>query len=165
MKISESNVQEATKKPEEIKTNLADAGLSIKIHIRLVRPPAEIISLSDTEAISLILSSHGKVYWQRFSSGAPRLVSPSTLTDPWWTSVPQANHGIKSAHGLFIREAHSVHYHFPLPRFHGNSSMSQTLAWMQQYTILPLLSCSDSASPEIQRNREFILVIYPRKTI
>ena len=62
MKISESNVQEATKKPEEIKTNLADAGLSIKIHIRLVRPPAEIISLSDTEAISLILSSHGKVY-------------------------------------------------------------------------------------------------------
>jgi hypothetical protein len=36
---------------------------------------------------------------------------------------------------------------------------------LQQYAILPVLSCSDSASPEIQRNRECILVIYPRKTI
>jgi len=57
----ESNVQEATKKLEEIKTDLAGAGLSIKIHIRLGGPPDEIIGLSDTENISLILmSSHGK---------------------------------------------------------------------------------------------------------
>jgi nucleotide-binding universal stress UspA family protein len=36
-------------------------GLSIKIHIRLGGPPDEIISLSDTDDISLILmSSHGK---------------------------------------------------------------------------------------------------------
>ena len=57
----ESNVQEATKKLEEIKTNLAGAGLSIKIHIRLGRPSDEIIGLSDAEEISLILmSSHGK---------------------------------------------------------------------------------------------------------
>jgi nucleotide-binding universal stress UspA family protein len=53
----ESNVQEATKKLEEIKTDLAGAGLSIKIHIRLGRPPDEIIGLSDTEDISLILMS------------------------------------------------------------------------------------------------------------
>jgi nucleotide-binding universal stress UspA family protein len=57
----EANVQEATKKLEEIKTNLAGAGLSIKIHIRLGRPSDEIIGLSDAEEISLILmSSHGK---------------------------------------------------------------------------------------------------------
>jgi nucleotide-binding universal stress UspA family protein len=57
----ESNVQEATKKLEEIKTNLAGAGPSIKIHIRQDRPSDEIISLSDAEDISLILmSSHGK---------------------------------------------------------------------------------------------------------
>jgi nucleotide-binding universal stress UspA family protein len=53
----ESNVQEATKKLEEIKTDLSGAGLSIKIHIRLGRPPDEIIGLSDTEEISLILMS------------------------------------------------------------------------------------------------------------
>ena len=59
----ESNVQEATKKLEEIKTNLAGAGPSIKIHIRQDRPSDEIISLLDAEDISLILmSSHGKVY-------------------------------------------------------------------------------------------------------
>ena len=57
----ESNVQEATKKLEEIKTDLAGAGLPVKIHIRLGRPPDEIISLADAEDISLILmSSHGK---------------------------------------------------------------------------------------------------------
>jgi len=57
----ESNVQEATKKLEEIETNLAGAGLSIKIFFRLGRPSDEIIGLSDTEEISLILmSSHGK---------------------------------------------------------------------------------------------------------
>ena len=56
-----SNVLEATKKPEEIKTDLAGAGLSVKIHIRPGQPPDEIISLADTEDISLILmSSHGK---------------------------------------------------------------------------------------------------------
>ena len=57
----ESNVREATKKPDEIKTVLAGAGLTVKIHIRLGRPPDEIISLSEAEDISLILmSSHGK---------------------------------------------------------------------------------------------------------
>lgn len=57
----ESNVQEATKKLEEIKTDLTGAGLSVKTHIRLGRPPDEIISLADAEDISLILmSSHGK---------------------------------------------------------------------------------------------------------
>ena len=57
----ESNVQEATKKLEEIKTNLAGAGLSIKIFFRLGRQYDEIIGLSDAEDISLILmSSHGK---------------------------------------------------------------------------------------------------------
>jgi nucleotide-binding universal stress UspA family protein len=45
----------------EIKTNLAGAWLSIKIDIRLGRPSDEIISLSDTDNISLILmSSHEK---------------------------------------------------------------------------------------------------------
>ena len=59
----ESNVQEATKKLEEIKTNLAGAGPSIKIHIHKDRPSDEIISLLDAEDISLILmSSHGKGY-------------------------------------------------------------------------------------------------------
>jgi nucleotide-binding universal stress UspA family protein len=57
----ESNVREATKKLEEIKSDLAGAGLSVKIHIRLGRPTDEIISLADGEDISLILmSSHGK---------------------------------------------------------------------------------------------------------
>jgi nucleotide-binding universal stress UspA family protein len=57
----ESNVHEATKKLEEIKSDLAGAGLSVKIHIRLGRPTDEIISLAEGEAISLILmSSHGK---------------------------------------------------------------------------------------------------------
>ena len=57
----EANVQEATKKLEKIKTDLTGAGLTIKIHIRLGRPPDEIISLADREDISLILmSSHGK---------------------------------------------------------------------------------------------------------
>jgi nucleotide-binding universal stress UspA family protein len=57
----DSNVQEATKKLEEIKTELTGAGLPVKSHIRLGRPPDEIISLADAEDISLILmSSHGK---------------------------------------------------------------------------------------------------------
>jgi nucleotide-binding universal stress UspA family protein len=57
----ESNIREAPKKPGEIKTDLTGAGLSVKIHIRPGRPPDEIISLADAEAISLILmSSHGK---------------------------------------------------------------------------------------------------------
>ena len=57
----ESNVHEATKKLEAIKTDLAGAGLSVKIHVRLGRPTDEIISLADGEEISLILmSSHGK---------------------------------------------------------------------------------------------------------
>ena len=57
----ESNIQEATKKLEEIKTGLAGAGRTVKIHIRLGRPTDEIISLADNEDISLILmSSHGK---------------------------------------------------------------------------------------------------------
>jgi nucleotide-binding universal stress UspA family protein len=56
-----SNILEAPKKPGEIKTDLTGAGLSVKIHIRLGRPPDEIISLADAEDISLILmSSHGK---------------------------------------------------------------------------------------------------------
>ena len=56
-----SNVQEAPKKPEEINTDLASAGLPVKIHIRLGRPADEIISLADRDDISLILmSSHGK---------------------------------------------------------------------------------------------------------
>jgi hypothetical protein len=28
---------------------------------------------------------------------------------------------------FFIWETNSAHYHLPLPRFHGNDSMSQTL--------------------------------------
>ncbi|MDP2796542.1 MAG: universal stress protein [Methanoregula sp.] len=57
----ESNIQEATKKSEEIKTDLAGAGLSVRIHIRPGRQPDEIISLADAEDISLILMiSHGK---------------------------------------------------------------------------------------------------------
>jgi len=57
----ESNVQEATKRLEEIKTEITGAGLSVKSHIRLGRPPDEIISFADAENISLILmSSHGK---------------------------------------------------------------------------------------------------------
>jgi len=57
----EVNVQEATKKLEEITTDLTGAGLTAKIHIRLGRPTDEIISLADAEDISLILmSSHGK---------------------------------------------------------------------------------------------------------
>ncbi len=57
----ESNVREATKRLEEIKTGLTSAGFKVKSHIRLGRPPDEIISLADAEDISLILmSSHGK---------------------------------------------------------------------------------------------------------
>lgn len=57
----EANVREATKKLEAIKTELAGAGLSVKVHIRLGRPTDEIITLADREDISLILmSSHGK---------------------------------------------------------------------------------------------------------
>jgi len=57
----ESNVVEATKKLEEIKTDLASAGLTATIHIRLGRPVDEIIGIADREDISLILmSSHGK---------------------------------------------------------------------------------------------------------
>jgi nucleotide-binding universal stress UspA family protein len=57
----ESNVYEATKKLEEIKSDLAGAGLSVKIHIRLGRPTDEILSIAEGEDISLILmSSHGK---------------------------------------------------------------------------------------------------------
>jgi len=57
----DSNVQEATKKLEEIKTDPASTGLPVKIHIRMGRPADEIISLADREDISLILmNSHGK---------------------------------------------------------------------------------------------------------
>jgi nucleotide-binding universal stress UspA family protein len=57
----EETVQKATKKLEEIKTDLASAGLRVKIHIRLGRPVDEIISLADREDISMVLmSSHGK---------------------------------------------------------------------------------------------------------
>jgi nucleotide-binding universal stress UspA family protein len=57
----ESNVNEATKKLERIKSDLAGAGLSVKIHIRLGRPTDEILSIAEGEDISLILmSSHGK---------------------------------------------------------------------------------------------------------
>ncbi len=57
----ESNVSEATKKLEKIKTDLTGAGLTVKIHIRLGRPADEIVGLADREDISLILmSSHGK---------------------------------------------------------------------------------------------------------
>ena len=68
----ESNFQEATKKLEEIKTDLAGAGLSVKIHIRPGQPPDEIISLADTEDISLILmSSHGKGLLTELLVGIP----------------------------------------------------------------------------------------------
>ena len=61
MKISSQMFFKATKKLEEIKTDLAGAGPSIKIFFRLGRPSDEIIGLSDTEDISLILmSSHAK---------------------------------------------------------------------------------------------------------
>jgi nucleotide-binding universal stress UspA family protein len=57
----ESTVDEAKKRLEAIKTDLASAGLTVKVHIRLGRPAVEIISLADGEDISLILmSSHGK---------------------------------------------------------------------------------------------------------
>lgn len=57
----ESNIEEATKKLEEITSDLTGAGLSVKIHIRLGRPTDEIVSVAETEDISLILmSSHGK---------------------------------------------------------------------------------------------------------
>lgn len=57
----ESNIQDATKKLEEIKTGLANEGLTVKMHIRVGRPADEITSLADREDISLILmSSHGK---------------------------------------------------------------------------------------------------------
>ncbi|MDD1717772.1 MAG: universal stress protein [Methanoregulaceae archaeon] len=57
----DANVREATKKLEAIKSELAGAGLSVKVHIRLGRPTDEIITLADREDISLILmSSHGK---------------------------------------------------------------------------------------------------------
>ena len=95
----------------------------------------------------------------------PHLVSPSTLTDPWLSSVPQANRGTKSAHGLFIRETNSGHYHLPLPGFHGMGSMSQTLPWLQHYALLPVLSCSASASPEIQAEPGVYSGILSRKTI
>jgi len=51
----------ATKKLEEIKTDLTRAGLSVKMHIRPGRQPDEIISLANADDISLILmSSYGK---------------------------------------------------------------------------------------------------------
>lgn len=57
----ESNVQEATKKLEEIKGGLGRAGISVKVHVRLGRPTDEITGLAEGEDISLILmSSHGK---------------------------------------------------------------------------------------------------------
>jgi nucleotide-binding universal stress UspA family protein len=70
----ESNVSEATKKLEELKTDLTGAGLSVKIHIRLGRPAEEIISLADAEDISLILmSSHGKSLLSEFLVGSTTL--------------------------------------------------------------------------------------------
>ncbi len=70
----ESNVHEATKKLEEIKSNLAGAGLSVKIHVRLGRPTDEIISLADGENISLILmSSHGKGFLTELLVGSTTL--------------------------------------------------------------------------------------------
>jgi len=57
----ELNVQEATKKLEEIKNQSYWCLAPVKIQIRPGRPSDEIIGLSDTEDISLILmSSHGK---------------------------------------------------------------------------------------------------------
>lgn len=57
----ESNVLDSTKKLEEIKSDFAGAGFTVKIHIRLGRPADEIISLAQRENISLIImSSHGK---------------------------------------------------------------------------------------------------------
>jgi nucleotide-binding universal stress UspA family protein len=57
----ESNVLEATRKLEQMKSDLAGAGLSVKTHVRLGRPTDEISSLAEGEEISLVLmSSHGK---------------------------------------------------------------------------------------------------------
>jgi nucleotide-binding universal stress UspA family protein len=57
----ESNINEATKKLEEIINDLTSNALSVKIHIRLGRPTDEIVSLVEKEDISLVLmSSHGK---------------------------------------------------------------------------------------------------------
>ena len=57
----ESNINEATKKLEEIINDLTGAGLSVRIHIRLGRPTDEIVSVVEREDISLVLmSSHGK---------------------------------------------------------------------------------------------------------
>jgi len=57
----EVNVQDATKKLEDIKTDLTGAGITVKTNIRLGRPTDEILILADAEDISLILmSSHGK---------------------------------------------------------------------------------------------------------
>ncbi len=57
----ESNIKEATRKLEVIIDDLTGAGLPVRIHIRLGRPTDEIISLVESEDISLVLmSSHGK---------------------------------------------------------------------------------------------------------
>jgi len=57
----DANVQEATRKLDEIKTNLTGAAIQVQTHIRLGRPVDEIITFADLEEISLILlSSHGK---------------------------------------------------------------------------------------------------------
>ncbi len=57
----ESNINEATTKLGEIIDDLVGAGLSVKVHIRLGRPTDEIVSIVESEDISLVLmSSHGK---------------------------------------------------------------------------------------------------------
>jgi nucleotide-binding universal stress UspA family protein len=70
----ESNIEEATKKLEEIINNLTGAGLSVKVHLRLGRPTDEIVSFVESEDISLVLmSSHGKGFLKGLIVGSTTL--------------------------------------------------------------------------------------------
>jgi nucleotide-binding universal stress UspA family protein len=70
----ESNIEEATKKLEEIINNLTGTGLSVKVHLRLGRPTDEIVSFVESEDISLVLmSSHGKGFLKGLIVGSTTL--------------------------------------------------------------------------------------------
>jgi nucleotide-binding universal stress UspA family protein len=70
----ESNINEAATKLEEIINDLQGAGLSVKVHIRLGRPTDEIVSIVESEDISLILmSSHGKGFLRGLIVGSTTL--------------------------------------------------------------------------------------------
>jgi nucleotide-binding universal stress UspA family protein len=67
----EENVNEASKKLNDIKEEIGEAGFNVKCHVRVGNPIEEIISISEDDDVSLIaMSTHGKGWLRELLVGS-----------------------------------------------------------------------------------------------